>query len=267
MARRLLVALAVVVALGRPSFAEPSDTDRAIHLGGMVTFGGLYLAIEFPFKETFAAETCRWCDPPGFDRAIRSALKWDHPRIAARTSDVLGFAMSPLVLGTMLVATSGDDRSSRRTFDDLAPVVESAIVVSLLQSTIKYTVRRSRPHVRFAAPGRAHHHDDNTSFFSGHTSAVFAETFAAGIVAHERGYAAEPAIWATGITFGVVTGYLRIAADMHYTSDVVTGMLLGSSIGLAIPYLLHRSSLRGDDPGAVSVTRGEPRLISFGGRF
>ena len=35
-------------------------------------------------------------------------------------------------------------------------------------------------------------------------------------------------------------GYLRIAADKHYLSDVLTGALVGSAFGVAMPYFLHR---------------------------
>jgi len=258
-------ALALLLALTTAARAEPSDTSRALHLGGMIAFGGLYLAIEFPEKMRFAAKECRWCDPPGFDRGIRDALKWDHRLVAVKVSDLLGFAAAPTALGILMIAASGEHRSLRRTFDDQAPMIESAIIVSLMQSTTKYIVRRSRPFVRFAPPGRVFYHDDNTSFWSGHVSAVFAETFACGIVAHERGYALEPAIWATGLTIGTVTAYLRMAADMHYASDIAVGVLVGIGVGTAVPYLLHRSSLERDPEPAA--TRTEPRFLSFGGMF
>ncbi len=260
-----LIVLALVIALAAPARAQPSDTERLVHLGGMIGFGGLYLAVEFPWKLRFASKECTWCDPPGIDRGIRDALHWKRRLVAARTSDVLGFAVSPIVLASLTIAASGEHRSLRRTFDDVSPMIESAIIVSLMQSTTKYIVRRSRPFVRYAPPGRLYYHDDNTAFWSGHTSAVFAETFACGIIAHERGYKLEPAIWATGITIGVVTGYLRLAADMHYASDVVVGVLLGIGVGTAVPYLLHRSSLE-RDPDPVTVRSG-PQFLSFGGAF
>ena len=116
-----------------------------------------------------------------------------------------------------------------------------------------------------AKPGRVYYHRDHVSFWSGHTSVVFAETFACGIVAHERGYKLEPAIWATGLSIGVITGYLRLAVDEHYLSDVVFGAVIGTVFGIAVPYLFHGSSLERDpDP----VTRsGGPHFLSFGGGF
>ena len=36
--------------------------------------------------------------------------------------------------------------------------------------------------------------------------------------------------------------YLRIAADMHYFSDVLTGAIVGSAIGIGIPLLFHSPS-------------------------
>jgi len=258
-----LLAIWLVLALARPAHAE-SDTDRAIRLGSMTTLGGLYLTIEFPMKLAFAARHCAWCEPPGFDRAVRDALKWDNTAAPHMVSNVLGFAAAPIVLSAMMLGAEGGQRSWRRTFDDLSPMVEAAIVVSLTQSTVKYIVRRQRPFVHFASKDRPFAHDDNTSFYSGHTSAVLAETFACGIVAHQRGYALEPAIWATGITIGVVTGYLRIAADKHYATDVIAGALIGTVAGLAVPYLLHPA---GEFHDADVVIAKQPHVVSFGLAF
>ena len=37
-------------------------------------------------------------------------------------------------------------------------------------------------------------------------------------------------------------GYLRIAADKHYLSDVTVGAVLGTLIGAGIPLLFHHAS-------------------------
>jgi membrane-associated phospholipid phosphatase len=38
------------------------------------------------------------------------------------------------------------------------------------------------------------------------------------------------------------TAYLRIAADRHWLSDVIVGMLTGVAVGIAVPLLFHPTS-------------------------
>jgi membrane-associated phospholipid phosphatase len=42
------------------------------------------------------------------------------------------------------------------------------------------------------------------------------------------------------LTLAAATGYLRIAADRHYFTDVLAGAALGAGAGLTVPYLMHR---------------------------
>jgi membrane-associated phospholipid phosphatase len=51
-----------------------------------------------------------------------------------------------------------------------------------------------------------------------------------------------------------VSGYLRIAADKHYLSDVLTGALLGSAMGVAIPLLLHPRRTESDSLRVASLS-------------
>ena len=44
---------------------------------------------------------------------------------------------------------------------------------------------------------------------------------------------------AAGLGVAAVTGWLRIAADKHYATDVALGAGLGAGVGVAVPLLLH----------------------------
>ncbi len=99
---------------------------------------------------------------------------------------------------------------------------------------------RQRPFVHFAPPGTlVPSEEDNVSFFSGHTSLTFSLAVSAGTIADDRHYALAPVIWATGLALAGTTGYLRIAADKHYTTDVLTGAAVGTIVGYAWPRLVH----------------------------
>jgi len=43
-----------------------------------------------------------------------------------------------------------------------------------------------------------------------------------------------PFIWGTGLAIAATTGYLSIAADRHYLTDVITAAAVGSAFGFGI---------------------------------
>jgi membrane-associated phospholipid phosphatase len=58
-------------------------------------------------------------------------------------------------------------------------------------------------------------------------------------VARLRGYPAWPAVYAAGFGAAAAVGYLRIAADEHWLSDVVAAAAVGAGLGVAVPLLFH----------------------------
>jgi len=79
--------------------------------------------------------------------------------------------------------------------------------------------------------------DDNLSFFSSHTSTTTAFAFAVAQIATRR-RVRTPLVFLLGAAAGL-TGYLRIASDRHYFSDVIVGGLVGATVGTLVPRLLH----------------------------
>ncbi|HSO33467.1 MAG TPA: phosphatase PAP2 family protein, partial [Labilithrix sp.] len=88
-----------------------------------------------------------------------------------------------------------------------------------------------------------------------------------------RGYRLMPLVWATLMPLAVATGYLRIAGDKHYLSDVLTGAILGAAVGVALPLLFHGRA--NDDlvpigsrsaPVATPLHAQTP-MVSLGGGF
>jgi len=232
-----------------------SDRKRALHAIAIGGFAAVYLTSEILVKDKLAPAECAWCDPPGFDKSARDALRWAHTGRANLLSNLTGYAAPPFATMGLLIVSSWGTTDKRRWFDDVAPVLEAAVTVSLVNQVTKFLVSRARPFVRFAPPGRTPELDDNLSFFSGHTSLAFSEAVAAGVVAHDRGYKLEPVIWASGLTLAAATGYLRIAADKHYLSDVLVGAVVGSGFGLLVPYMFHADVL-GRDVIVVPTANG-----------
>jgi membrane-associated phospholipid phosphatase len=241
--------MATAVSLATPAAAEPAHWyegsaghRRLTHIAAAVLGGGLYISSETFLKDDLAPADCRWCDPPGLDRSIRDAAVWRDRDLAGSLSNLSGYVLAPVVgLGLTMLASSGTraDRPAR-WIDDALPIVEAAVASGLVNQVVKLGVGRQRPFVSYADPGRPADLDDNLSFYSGHTTLTFAIASSAGLVAHRRGYRLEALIWSAGYALAATTGYLRIAADKHYLTDVATGAVVGTAIGLAVPLLLHR---------------------------
>lgn len=284
--RCCLVALAVLVA--SPAFAETSSPRpsvamvtadpapstslvqvdrsrpwltrrRALHATITGVGGAGYFAIQYGgFKERLVSDDV-WSTPPAFDRSVRNTLVWEDVERANKLADVTGYYAAPLfAIGSIAVAGWGHGLG--RTLDDTIPVAQSAVAVGLFHHLVKLWVPRERPAQHFDGVKVEPESEQRYSFYSGHTSLAFSLAVSAGTVAHLRGYRAEPVIWATGLTLAGATAYLRIAADAHYTSDVLTGAALGSLAGILVPLLVHgdvlgeRATIVPGGPGGAGAT-------------
>jgi membrane-associated phospholipid phosphatase len=232
------------------------DLSRDLALAGGAT--ALWATTEL-LKGTLAPAACRWCAPPGFDEAARDALRWADDR---RTADVLSYVsalgLAPLAVFGLDALAAHDAGDARGFWVEALVIAEATALAMAMNQMVKFLVARERPFVnalpeaeKRATPMPA---DNDLSFYSGHTAFPFALAVAAGTVAEQRGYRLAPAIWASGIMLATVSGYLRIAADKHYLSDVLTGALLGSAMGVAIPLLLHPRRTESDSLRVASLS-------------
>jgi membrane-associated phospholipid phosphatase len=193
-----------------------------------------------------APSSCRLCDTSlgGIDRGVKVSFRWNNTKLADTLSNVTAFGLTPVA---MFGLQAWIDLANGSKYIDWAKdaliLTETVVVAMDVNQLVKFIAGRQRPFVNDPGPGDpgppAHPADNNVSFFSGHTTSVFAFAVGAGTIASLRGYRAAPAIWITGITLASLTGYLRIAADRHYFTDVATGALFGSAVGVLVPYL-HR---------------------------
>jgi membrane-associated phospholipid phosphatase len=188
-----------------------------------------------------APSSCRWCDGDlnGLDTAGRR-LRWERRGAADTTSDVLAYGLAPAVnLGLVSFAAVRTGGWRQAAVDDLI-ILQAVAGSAVLVQGVKLAAARQRPYVRDLALGAPRSNEDNVSFPSAHTALAFSLAVASGTVATLRGYRLAPWIWGAGLALATVTGYLRMAADQHYASDVIVGALTGSLVGWLVPYLLHR---------------------------
>jgi len=222
-----------------PPKSSPSRHHLLYHdiiVGSMV---GVYLLSETTLRPQLAPLACRWCEVPGIDSSVRHALVWGDRDQANTISNYTGIVLPSLVPVGMVFFSGWSDISLADGIDGGLAIVEAALASGLVTQTIKFSIGRQRPYAHYANPPLTPAIDSNDSFFSGHTSYSFSIAVASGTVASARHYELAPAVWAVGLTLAATTGYLRIASDSHYLSDVVVGAAVGSSIGYFMPRWLH----------------------------
>lgn len=85
--------------------------------------------------------------------------------------------------------------------------------------------------------------DANRSFYSGHSSTAFT---AAGLLCRNhlslglaRSQSQNFVVCTSALTIAAATAVLRISADRHYLSDVLTGATIGFAVGYFLPKLLY----------------------------
>ena len=99
-------------------------------------------------------------------------------------------------------------------------VVSNAIMGGIVKS-MKHSFKAGRPDA-----------SDEYSFPSGHTATAFTN---ASILFYEY---KDANIWyaSSGYLFAAATGFLRIANNRHFTSDVLAGAGIGTAVGLVVSY-------------------------------
>jgi membrane-associated phospholipid phosphatase len=230
-------------------------------------------------KTALVPEKCRWCyraedgtdllNP--YDGWMRSTVVWKNTAAADTASTIVVFFVEPgVTMGLTALSAAYDQALGGFPLDALL-IAEATILAGDVNQLAKFAFARERPFVHFLPRApigirelTASPSDDNLSFFSGHTTLGFALATSAGMISTLRGYRLAPLVWGTGLTTAVTVGYLRIAADMHYFSDVMTAAVVGSVIGIGVPLLFH--SPVSSDASTASAT-GQPLELAVPGAF
>ncbi len=204
-------------------------------------------------QDKMAPAGCRWCSVDSFDAWGHNNLKWSSIKTADYASHALAYGLAPaLAFSLDALAANADDAIDGFWVDALV-IAEAAAISSFATQIVQISAGRQRPYAHYGTGGSSGP-SDNTSFYSGHTSLAFSLAVASGTVASMRGYTMAPWIWGAGLAVAATTGYLRLAADKHYMTDVIAGAAIGSAVGFALPYLFHRPKESGSDKLLLTAT-------------
>jgi membrane-associated phospholipid phosphatase len=257
----LALAVALIASIATASDDVAADTrDHDLRWNPAVDWtilgtGVAALAVSELKKGDLAPTTCRWCEPDGFDLAAREALVWKAPATAGTASSAIAFGFAPVsALLTLSLAAAHEHVSASDVVKDAVLAGEATAIAVELDQLAKFAAGRQRPFAYALGPGERDHPadpDDDLSFFSGHTTLTFALAASVGTVATMRGYRWAPLTWTLGGTLAATTGYLRIAADRHWLTDVLTGAVVGTAVGILVPLVFHGRA--DDSPTSASA--------------
>jgi len=190
------------------------------------------LALASPYA---APAHCEICGSGRLDDFARERLMWRNPAAARLTSDIVANGVLPaaVLLNSAWFARESGEPSV--FWMDALVMLEAVALTTDLNGVSKDAFARRRPSAGDGATGGG-----NRSFFSGHTSFAFALATSAGTIGTLRGYPSAPWVWAGGIALATGVGYLRVAGDAHWLTDVATGAAVGGLVGFAVPWVFHR---------------------------
>jgi membrane-associated phospholipid phosphatase len=244
-----------------PRWRPVDGYDYAV--SGALAFGSL-AALAIPSRPT------SWAFPGGFDKSVRDALRFNSQTARNNARDLsdafLTTSVNWLAVDALAVTWWGHDRRAI-AWELVSMDAEALAVTSFVQGMTAGLVSRQRP---FYPTCVGPFNDQTTdcrsnnryrSFFSGHTSLTFT---AAGLICQHHAHlplygGGAPDVIACIASIGLAgaTGYLRIASDQHYLTDVMTGAAVGSLSGFLVPWLFHyRVRSSGTPPFAAALPGG-----------
>ncbi|MDB4937373.1 MAG: hypothetical protein JWP87_4345 [Labilithrix sp.] len=287
-----MFAAAVFAALACAPRTARGDGVRALRYdtridAAVTSVGGVWWVTSELLKAELVPEKCRWCyraEDGGdllnpYDGWLRRKLIWKSTNAAATASSVIDYFIEPLAMMGLTAGAAGYDKAIGGFPVDALLITEATVIAADLNQIAKFAFARERPFVHYLprAPEAVRAltdspSDDNLSFFSGHTTLAFALATSTGTITTMRGYRLAPVVWATGLSLATSVGYLRIAADKHYFSDVMVGAIVGSIVGIGVPLLFHSpaSSDAANPPSASGQALSAPPVrtaFSMSGPF
>ena len=159
------------------------------------------------------------------DSIVRNKLLWNQKNRmnAKKYSD---FLLYGVVLGSLPIIPIATNEDYKKY---LLIQLEILSINGLITNFTKNIFDRQRPYSYYGTNNNDK--DSFKSFYSGHTSTSFALAVSSANILSNYTNLNNKFIWFGTLSIASATGYLRIAADKHYFTDIITGAVIGSFIG------------------------------------
>jgi membrane-associated phospholipid phosphatase len=229
----LLFALAGVAASARVAAAAPphDDPDAVFDVslpidGAVIVASAAGILVPYALTSRLIHPSCP-CSPASVNAFDRGVI--------GNASDSADW-ISDVTAGLTIVAPPVADwlalRRPRPFLDDLIVFTESLTVNGALVTLAKFTVQRPIPRV-YSDPALVGDPHSYRSFYSGHTSLVFAALSTTSVTLNARyGLTWQP--WVATVVIGASVATERILAGYHFYTDVLVGAAAGTAVGTLV---------------------------------
>jgi membrane-associated phospholipid phosphatase len=136
----------------------------------------------------------------------------------------------PIIAPAQVVSlwTYGAIKKDRKVIKDGHRSAATIILAMSLSTVLKYSIERERPFDAFPDEITQRDYPETFSFPSGHTTSAFA-TATAMSLSCRKWYVTVPSY-----TYAGLVAYARMRLGVHYPTDVLAGMIIGTGSGLLI---------------------------------
>lgn len=265
-------------ALWHPGDRKATPLEASLILGG----GALTFVADLVVKPPTSPS---WRGPILVDGGVRDGLSLPTRAGRERVATVSDVLVVTMILAPFVDAgvTAWGPRRDRETAQQLAIMdLEAFSLSEALAFTVKNVAARQRPYAfgadcdggdpQASTREECARKDRNLSYFSGHSVTAFtAATLMCTQHVHLSLYggAWDWVTCAASLSIAATTATLRIVADRHWLSDVVTGTAIGVLSGFLVPTLLHfRPANHGESASIASsltAPSGGAFMLGFGG--
>ena len=229
------------------ALAQAAVTPPSASLGPARSVYRVSLAVDLPVTATaglsvllpyiLSAHLIRTrcpCDRSEVDRFDRHAIG-NTSAAANWISDItVGAGMTvPVLLDAFALGLS------RPLFEDTLVFVETLTLNGALATAAKYLVQRPLPRTYANDSSLIDKPRGYRSFYSGHTSLIFAALSASSMTLRLR-YGEHWWPWIGTALIGSSVAVERVADGRHFPTDVMVGAAMGTLVGMAVPWLHAR---------------------------
>jgi len=194
-------------------------------------------------------------DPKRLSSLDRRSLSRKSDR-ADRMSDISLYAsiVAPFAI------TAFSNKKTTQAWDIVLMSVHGYLIENGLNQLVKIMSERPRPYIYQqgeAALNTTLSKNSVKSFYSGHaSSSAYFAFLGARIFADlhpESSY--KPVVWGLAASITGLTGYLRYRAGKHFYSDIITGWVVGGTLGILIPQMYQSKTVSVDmTSSGLSIT-------------
>ncbi|HWC73472.1 MAG TPA: phosphatase PAP2 family protein [Gemmatimonadales bacterium] len=210
-------------------------------------------ALPYVYETRLITPRCP-CDPHAVNAFDRGAIG-NKSAVAKSLSDI---SVGVVVVAPLVIDAIDLGGVNQAWSEDAVVFAQTLLVNGALVTATKYLVQRPLPRTYAGDPSLINRPEGYRSFYSGHTSLVFAGLSATAMTIRLR-YGEQTWPWVVAGVLGTSVAVERVADGRHFPTDVIAAAVMGTAVGIVVP-ALHSRDL---GPGA-SARRSQHRARGGG---